>query len=76
MRVTIFGTVCVTIFSTGRKFRPVSIVVTRSYSSRPFLCALDDIDAQFKTTMKEGGHDSYSWCTPTEWLHEQKLHKS
>jgi len=29
-------------FSTGGKFRPVSIfyVVTRSYSSRPFLCAL------------------------------------
>ena len=33
-------------------------MATRSYSSRPFLCALDDIhvDAQFKTTMKEGGH--------------------
>ena len=30
-------------------------VVTRSYSSHPFLCALDDIDTQFKTTMKEEG---------------------
>ena len=33
--------VCVIIFSTGGKFRPVFFfyVVTRSYSSRPFLCA-------------------------------------
>jgi len=33
-------TVRVTIFSIGGKFRPV-YVVTRSYSSCPFLCALD-----------------------------------
>ena len=35
---------CVTIFSTGGKFHPVSIftyIVTRSYSSHPFLCTLD-----------------------------------
>ena len=33
---------CVTMFSTGGKFRPgfEFHVVTRSYSSRPFLCAL------------------------------------
>jgi len=36
--------VCVTIFSTGGKFRCFDFyVVTRSYSSHPFLCALDGI---------------------------------
>ena len=35
----------VTIFSTGGKFRPAFdfYVVTRSYSSRPFLCALAEV---------------------------------
>ena len=49
-------------FSTGGEIPPCFdfYVVTRFYSSLPFLCALDNIDAQFKTTMKEGGHDSYN----------------
>ena len=36
-------TVRVTIFGIGGKFRPVLNLVTHSYSSRPFLCALAPI---------------------------------
>ena len=47
-------TVCVTILSTGGKFRSSwcnFYVVTRSYSSRPFLCALADTNSILSTSV-------------------------
>ena len=51
----------VTIFSTGGKFRPgfKFYVVTRSYSSRPFLCILG---ADYRATSLPGPHPASIAC--------------